>query len=57
MTDDDLSPADLLSTRLRKGCRCHQIQSMLYIDADQEQSSTSGLGQVTLVPVSDMISA
>lgn len=41
-----IQPVLLTKSRLRKGCHCHKVQSILYITQDQLGEAVSGLGQV-----------
>lgn len=44
-TGGGLNALRLTGTCLRKGCHCHQVQCMLYVDPDEEHHSE--LGQVS----------
>lgn len=37
----------LSSSRLRRGCHCHKVQAMLYINHEQTGDQMGGLGQVS----------
>ena len=37
----------LSSSRLRKGCHCHKVQTILYINHEQTGDQMGGLGQVS----------
>ena len=52
--EDELSALQLTSTCLQKGCHCHQVTSMLYVDPDSDHHSMTGLGQVTVPAVSQL---
>ena len=38
----------LSSSRLRKGCHCHKVQTILYINHEQTGDQMGGLGQVSV---------
>ena len=38
----------LSSSRLRKGCHCHKVQTILYINHEQTGDQMGGLGQVSI---------